>query len=114
MHAHGLIVPTEEAKEGWAADARRELRQTVPMVHASSHTDHHGRDRLIRWARVLTSGIGLLGRREKRLRAVLADDLQLQPGDRVLDVGCSPGRLAILAMTVAPPARSMVSMQQPR
>ena len=33
------------------------------MAHASSHTDHHGRDRLIRWARVYDLGIGLLGRR---------------------------------------------------
>jgi ubiquinone/menaquinone biosynthesis C-methylase UbiE len=73
------------------------------MAHASSHTDHHGRDRLIHWARVYDLGTGLLGRRGKRLRAMLADDLQLQPGDRVLDVGCGPGRLAIVfAERVAP------------
>jgi ubiquinone/menaquinone biosynthesis C-methylase UbiE len=73
------------------------------MAYTSSHTDHHGRDRLIRWARVYDLWIGLLGRRGKRLRAMLADDLQLQPGDRVLDVGCGPGRLAIdFAERVAP------------
>jgi len=77
--------------------------QTVRMAHASSHADHHGRDRLIRWARVYDLGIGLLGRRGKRLRAMLANDLQLQPGDRVLDVGCGPGRLAmVFAERVAP------------
>ncbi len=73
------------------------------MARASSHTDHHGPDRLIRWARVYDLGTGLLGRRGKRLRAMLADDLQLQPGDRVLDVGCGPGRLAmVFAERVAP------------
>jgi ubiquinone/menaquinone biosynthesis C-methylase UbiE len=73
------------------------------MAHASSHTHHHGRDRLIRWAGIYDLGIGLLGRRGKRLRGMLADDLQLQPGDRVLDVGCGPGRQAIVfAERVAP------------
>jgi ubiquinone/menaquinone biosynthesis C-methylase UbiE len=73
------------------------------MAHPSSHTDHHSRDRLIRWARVYDLGTRLLGRRGKRLRVMLADDLQLQPGDRVLDVGCGPGRLAIVfAERVAP------------
>jgi ubiquinone/menaquinone biosynthesis C-methylase UbiE len=73
------------------------------MAHASSHADRHGRDRLIRCARVYDLGIGLLGRRGKRLRAMLANDLQLQPGDRVLDVGCGPGRLAmVFAERVAP------------
>ena len=73
------------------------------MAHASSHTHHDGRDRLIRWAGIYDLGIGLLGRRGKRLRGMLADDLQLQPGDRVLDVGCGPGRQAIVfAERVAP------------
>jgi ubiquinone/menaquinone biosynthesis C-methylase UbiE len=73
------------------------------MAHASSRTDHHSHDRLIHWARVYDLGIRLLGRRGKRLHAVLADDLQLRPGDRVLDVGCGPGRVAIVfAERVAP------------
>jgi ubiquinone/menaquinone biosynthesis C-methylase UbiE len=73
------------------------------MIHAASHTGHHSRDRLIHWARVYDLGNGLLGRRGKRLRTMLADDLELRPGDRVLDVGCGPGRLArVLAERVAP------------
>jgi ubiquinone/menaquinone biosynthesis C-methylase UbiE len=73
------------------------------MIHAACHTGHHSRDRLIHWARVYDLGHGLLGRRGNRLRAMLADDLELRPGDRVLDVGCGPGRLArVLAERVAP------------
>jgi ubiquinone/menaquinone biosynthesis C-methylase UbiE len=66
------------------------------MVHTSGRTDHHGHDRLIHWARCYDLMAGLLGRRGKRMRAMVADDLQLQPGDQVLDVGCGPGRLAIV------------------
>ena len=73
------------------------------MIRAASHTHHHSTDRLIHWARFYDLGNGLLGRRGKRLRAMMADDLKLQTGDRVLDVGCGPGRLAVaLAERVAP------------
>jgi ubiquinone/menaquinone biosynthesis C-methylase UbiE len=65
------------------------------MAHDSSRTDHHKHDRLIHWARFYDIGNGLLGRRGRRMRAMFADDLQLRPGDRVLDVGCGPGRLAM-------------------
>ena len=65
------------------------------MAHGSSRTDHHKHDRLIHWARFYDVGNRLLGRRGRRMRAMFADDLQLGPGDRVLDVGCGPGRLAM-------------------
>ncbi len=66
------------------------------MIHTASHTHHHSSDKLIHWARVYDLGYGLLGRRRNSLRAMLADDLKLRPGDRVLDVGCGPGRLALV------------------
>ena len=68
----------------------------MSMVHTSGRTDHHSRDRLIHWARVYDLGAGLLGRRGNRWRATVADDLQLQSGDQVLDVGCGTGRLAVV------------------
>jgi ubiquinone/menaquinone biosynthesis C-methylase UbiE len=72
------------------------------MVH-TGHNHHHSGDRLIHWARLYDFGTGLLGRRGRRLRTMVADDLQLQPGDHVLDVGCGPGRLAmVFAERVAP------------
>jgi ubiquinone/menaquinone biosynthesis C-methylase UbiE len=73
------------------------------MIHTASHTDHHSSDRLIHWARLYDMGHWLLGRRRNRLTRMLADDLELRPGDRVLDVGCGPGRLArVFAERVAP------------
>jgi len=78
----------------------------------------HGRDWVIHWATVYDLTSGLLGRRGHQLRASIADRLQLAPGDRVLDVGCGPGRLAVvLAQRVGPtgsvngidPAKEMVA-----
>jgi ubiquinone/menaquinone biosynthesis C-methylase UbiE len=72
------------------------------MAHAG-RTKHHGDDRLIHWAWLYDLGAVLAGRGRRRLRALIADDLQLQPGDHVLDVGCGPGRLArVFAERVAP------------
>jgi ubiquinone/menaquinone biosynthesis C-methylase UbiE len=68
-----------------------------------NHSRHHSRNHIIHWAWLYDFGTGLLGRRGRRLRAMIADDLQLRRGDRVLDVGCGPGRLAmVFAARVAP------------
>jgi ubiquinone/menaquinone biosynthesis C-methylase UbiE len=72
------------------------------MAHVS-RSSHHSGDRLIHWARIYDLGTGLLGRRGSRLRTMIANDLQIQPGDHVLDVGCGPGRLAVtFAQRTAP------------
>jgi ubiquinone/menaquinone biosynthesis C-methylase UbiE len=64
---------------------------------------NHSHDHLIHWAWAYDLVIGLLGRRGGRLRQRFADDLGLRIGDRVLDVGCGTGRLAmIFAERVAP------------
>jgi ubiquinone/menaquinone biosynthesis C-methylase UbiE len=76
------------------------------MVHTSD-VDHHSHDRLIRWAWAYDLTIGLLGRRGSRLRAMFADELQLRPGDRVLDVGCGTGRLAMVFVDRVDPGGSV-------
>lgn len=64
------------------------------MRHPHGQTGH-GHDRIIRWARLYDLSCGVLGRRGRRLRASFADLLETGLGDRVLDVGCGPGRLAL-------------------
>ena len=64
---------------------------------------NHSHDRLIHWARIYDLTNVFFGRRSKRLREMFANDLELQAGDRVLDVGCGTGQLAmIFAERVAP------------
>ena len=64
---------------------------------------NHSHDRLIHWARAYDLVNGFFGRRGRGLRETFADDLGLHAGDRVLDVGCGTGRLAMtFAERVAP------------
>jgi ubiquinone/menaquinone biosynthesis C-methylase UbiE len=64
---------------------------------------NHNHDRLIHWARAYDLVNGLFGRRGRGLRETFADDLGLHAGDRVLDVGCGTGQLAMtFAERVAP------------
>jgi ubiquinone/menaquinone biosynthesis C-methylase UbiE len=56
---------------------------------------NHSHDRLIHWARAYDLANGLFGRRGRGLREAFADDLGLHAGDRVLDVGCGTGQLAM-------------------
>ena len=71
------------------------------MLH--SHKHDSSSDHPIHRARIYDLTVGLLGPRGRRLRAMFADDLRLRDGDRVLDVGCGGGRLAmVFAAGVAP------------
>lgn len=71
--------------------------------HAHEHTPETP-DLVIHWAsrydRLLR--LGLLGQ-ERALRASTLEPAHIQPGDRVLDVGCGPGSLTLVAKSLAGP-----------
>lgn len=74
--------------------------------HMENHssTAPHTAGWVIHWARLYDLGTNLLSfGRAKELRRKAIEVAGIAPGERVLDVGCGPGRLAILAGTVAGP-----------
>jgi len=71
-----------------------------PTASAVPHTE----GKVIRWARLYDVGTTLLSfGRAAALRRRTVGFASIAPGERILDVGCGPGRLAILAGTVAGP-----------
>jgi ubiquinone/menaquinone biosynthesis C-methylase UbiE len=76
----------------------------MPHRHGVTHeADHQDQDALIRWAGIYDLGMRLWGRRGRQWRANVADRLELQPGQRALDVASGSGRLAFeLARRVLP------------
>src|SRR5215475_10650021 len=61
--------------------------------------------RLIHWARLYDLGTTLLSfGRISALHRKIVELAEITPGERVLDVGCGPGRLAIVAAIAAGPA----------
>jgi ubiquinone/menaquinone biosynthesis C-methylase UbiE len=70
--------------------------------HGQAHA-HGTEDAVIRWAGLYDLAMRLWWRRGRRWRDGLLDLLDLQPGQRVLDVGSGTGRLAFaVADRVAP------------
>jgi ubiquinone/menaquinone biosynthesis C-methylase UbiE len=76
----------------------------MPHRHGvTREADHQDQDALIRWAGVYDLGMRLWGGRGRQWRASVADRLDLQPGQRALDVASGSGRLAFeLAGRVVP------------
>lgn len=73
------------------------VHRTVKHTHASQ-TNPQTRGRTIRWANRYDTTVRLmtLGQ-DKALREMTADLARIQPGDKVLDVGCGTGDLTIAA-----------------
>jgi len=71
----------------------------------TEHPGPHTEGRTIRWARLYDLGTTLLSfGRLSALHRKIVELAGVTPGERVLDVGCGPGRLAIVAGAVAGPA----------
>lgn len=76
--------------------------QAGHRAKASAVPDTEGR--MVRWARLYDLGTTLLSfGRTSALRRRAVQLAGIAPGERILDVGCGPGRLAILAGTIAGP-----------
>jgi ubiquinone/menaquinone biosynthesis C-methylase UbiE len=78
----------------------------TPPTHDSDHGHGHGREtagHVIRWARLYDVFVNflMLGQQKKTLRSTLAA-AQIQPNDSILDVGCGPGTMALLAKSDYP------------
>jgi SAM-dependent methyltransferase len=89
------------------------VAETYEMSATTRPEDHrrpanaapHTEGKTIRWARLYDLGTTLLSFGQlaalHRKIVVLAG---IRPGERILDVGCGPGRLAVMAATAAGPA----------
>jgi ubiquinone/menaquinone biosynthesis C-methylase UbiE len=76
---------------------------TRPEGHSASPTPHT-EGKTIRWARLYDLGTTFLS--FGQLAALHRGTVELagiRPGERILDVGCGPGRLALVAATTAGP-----------
>jgi ubiquinone/menaquinone biosynthesis C-methylase UbiE len=70
----------------------------------TSNPASHTEGRTVRWARLYDLGTTLLSfGRLSVLHRKIVDLAGIRPGERILDVGCGPGRLAIVAGIVAGP-----------
>jgi ubiquinone/menaquinone biosynthesis C-methylase UbiE len=70
---------------------------TCPVLHTEG--------RMVRWARLYDLGTTLLSLGQlPALHRRVVELARIAPGERILDVGCGPGRLATVAATVAGPA----------
>jgi ubiquinone/menaquinone biosynthesis C-methylase UbiE len=78
----------------------------TPPTHDSDHGHQHGQataGHVIRWAWLYDVFVSflMLGQQKKILRSTLAA-AQIQPNDSILDVGCGPGTMALLAKSDHP------------
>lgn len=70
----------------------------------TAHSAPHTRGSVIHWARLYDVVTGVLGMgRRSALRVATLDHAELRSGERMLDVGCGPGTLTLLAKERAGP-----------
>jgi ubiquinone/menaquinone biosynthesis C-methylase UbiE len=64
----------------------------------------------IHWARLYDLSTELFGGRVRALHRSVVELAAISPGDRVLDVGCGPGRLTLTAALAAGPAGEILGI----
>src|ERR671919_212504 len=69
--------------------------------------------RTIHWARLYDLGTALCGRRIRALHRAMIELAAIAPGQRILDVGCGPGRLTLAAAQAAGPTGTAVGIDPP-
>jgi len=67
----------------------------------------HTESKVIHWARFYDLGTTLMGGRIRALHRRLIERAAIAPGERVLDVGCGPGRLTLAAARAAGPGAAV-------
>lgn len=66
--------------------------------------------RILHRARLYDLGTRLMGRRLRALHGALIELARIGPGERVLDVGCGPGRLTLAAAAAAGPGGEILGI----
>src|SRR5262249_14680639 len=79
--------------ERWRVTNRARRIEAMPMANEES--------RVLHWARFYDLGTSLIGGRVRALPGRMIDRAAIAPGERVLDVGCGPGRLTLAAAGAA-------------
>ena len=66
--------------------------------------------RILHRARLYDLGTRLMGGRLRALHGAMLELAHIQPGERVLDVGCGPGRLTLAAAAAAGPGGEVLGI----
>jgi ubiquinone/menaquinone biosynthesis C-methylase UbiE len=101
----------KHTQHGLLTNVFRKLHGMPVEAHAHSHDDLGTEGATIRWAFVYDILVKVLfGGRDRQFRESIIRLAQIQPGEKVLDVGCGTGKMAITARLNSPPTAEIVGI----